>query len=424
MLLALWFCGPALPRPAAADLPPGETVGPGNWQEARGLLPEPVLEWVRKGDVLKTGRLNFDPSRFYTPEAFKSLEQNLDRFDLDEEDVLVETGTGKLPAFLQGIPFPRIDPADPRAGAKIMYNKYYYNFMSGGGRSTFQTQWIARTGGVEREIEAASLFFPMDGHPGAQGLANPDGVEKYMIVRVLGPYDVAGTNTLLWRYRDNRPDSTFAYVPAIRRVRQMSPANRSDAHLGTDFCMDDAWGFDGKVGAFTWKLLRVQEALLPFAGPDAQTLVPGRRGEWQTNRTIPDIVFGYQKKDWTGSPWFPTNILWARRPAYVVEIKAKDPYYNYGPCHLWIEASSFQVCFKVVHDRSGRYWKVVWQSLAALESPDGSVRTLVPRTFIATDDRSGHSTSNILFGSRNVWTFRERFDLNDFSLAGFQRLCK
>ncbi|MEW6442795.1 MAG: DUF1329 domain-containing protein [bacterium] len=409
---------------ASSDVSPGDLIGPANSEKAAGLLPGPVLEWVKKGDLLQVAALGFEPADFYPADALPSLTENLGKYDVNEDDLIVETKTGKLPKFVAGIPFPKIDPADPKAGAKIMYDKFYYNLCAGSGRAPYELRWIPRKGGVEREISGETLFCPMDGYAGVKGQPNPDGIEKFMVVRVLAPYDVAGTNTLLWRYRDNRPDSTFAYVPAIRRMRQMSPANRSDAFLGTDLCLDDAWGYDGKVSAFSWKLLRVQEALVPFGDADPQPLVTDGRGRWQNARTIKDIVYGYQKQGWTGSPWFPTNIVWAKRPVYVLEIEAKDPYYNYGVSTLWVDADTFQVAFKVIHDRSGKYWKVLWLAHTALESPDKTLRVMYPRTQIATDDRSDHSTCNILFDSRHIWTFRERYDLNDFSLAGFQRLCK
>ena len=87
-----------------------------------------------------------------------------------------------------------------------------------------------------------------------------------------------GTNILLWRYRDERMDSTFAYVPAIRRVRRMSPANRSDAFLGSDFCVDDAWGYGGKINAFTWKVIKKTDQLLPCLPGQAPEDRQERRG--------------------------------------------------------------------------------------------------------------------------------------------------
>lgn len=47
--------------PARADVTPGETIDKTNWQKAEGLLPDPVLNYVKKGDfILHIGKLNYD----------------------------------------------------------------------------------------------------------------------------------------------------------------------------------------------------------------------------------------------------------------------------------------------------------------------------------------------------------------------------
>ena len=64
-----------------------------------------------------------------------------------------------------------------------------------------------------------------------------------------------GTAALTWRYRDaSKRDSAWTYVPALRRVRAVTPSNRSDGFLGSDMSQDDGPFFDGKPEDFTWKL--------------------------------------------------------------------------------------------------------------------------------------------------------------------------
>ena len=71
----------------------------------------------------------------------------------------------------------------------------------------------------------------------------------------ISPADLNGTAALTWRYRDSeKRDSSWAYVPALRRVRAVSPANRSDGFLGSDMSQDDGQFFDGKPEDFTWTL--------------------------------------------------------------------------------------------------------------------------------------------------------------------------
>ncbi len=107
--------------PARGDVVPGETIDKSNWQKVEGLLPEPVLNYVKKGDyILRIGKLNYDP--VWEPEFQKASEANAGKYDLDEDGTIVDPKTGKRPDHIYGFPFPKIDPNDPKAAAKIAWN--------------------------------------------------------------------------------------------------------------------------------------------------------------------------------------------------------------------------------------------------------------------------------------------------------------
>ena len=76
------------------------------------------------------------------------------------------------------------------------------------------------------------------------------------ISAVTGPADLQGTVALTHRFRDpGKRDQVWTYVPALRRVRAVSPSNRSDGFLGSDMSQDDGSYFDGKPEDFEWKLV-------------------------------------------------------------------------------------------------------------------------------------------------------------------------
>lgn len=422
-LLALWWIA-GWASVASSDVSPGDVIDRTNWQKAEGLLPEPVLNWIRKGDVLQVGELNYKPGEYLPPACLESLTANVGKYDIDGDGLIQDVKTGKLPDFVSGLPFPKIDTSDPTAGSKIMYNKFYYTYTTGNMVCPFQAKYVNRKTGFEREIDMQYLTCVLDGYPAAKGIPNPDNIELYSLIRVLAPFDIAGTNVLTWRYRDKRQDSTFCYVPAIRRVRRMSPANRSDAFLGGDFTVDDAWGYAGKVNASTWKILRKEDQLSPFYDPAPQPLERNDLGEYVTAGMVKEIVWGCQKPGYPGTPWFPTNLVWVKRPTYVLEVQSKDPYYNYGTQYLWLDAEFFQPTFKVIHDRSGEYWKVEWQPQAGWETADRKVRLLGLGCMVSVDDRTDHGTVIIFFDPRNRTHFYAVQDVNDYSLGGFQKLCK
>ncbi len=428
LMLALLICLAFVwPAPTVfADLAPGTVIDKTNADQAEGLIPDPVLNWIKKGDgTMTVGELPYDPTAYMPPAGKKYNEANKGRYDVDENGLMVDVKTGKLPKFIDGLPFPEIDLKDPHAASKIMYNKHYYSYLVGNVDVPFQVSWVGRKTGYEREIDSDYRTYVLAGYPPAKEEPNPEGVELHSLIIILAPFDVKGTNILLWRYLDKRLDSTFAYIPAIRRVRRMSPANRSDAFLGTDFCVDDAWGYGGKINAFTWKVIKKVDQLVPFYPGKPLKLVKNDAGEWETANTGQKFTYGFQKKGFQGAPWWPVEgLVLVKRPTYILECKAKDKYYNYGPQQLWIDAGCYTPTYKVISDRSGAYWKVEWQALGGDSNEDGSVLLVGLANMMAFDDRSQHACVLALFDPKNTTRYFANLDKNDFSLGGFQKLCK
>ena len=205
----------------------------------------------------------------------------------------------------------------------------------------------------------------------------------------------------------------------------MSPANRSDAFLGSDFCVDDAWGYGGKVNALEWKVIKKVDQLVPFYIAPPVELRLNEAGEWETvNPGTHDVFYGFDDEGHQGAPWFPTNLVFLKRPTYILEAKAKDKYYNYGTQYLWVDADFYQPTYKVIHDRSGKYWKTEWQSQLGFESADNKIRLMGLANMMAFDDRSDHAGLIILVSPKNAARYFADMDRNDFSLGGFQKLCK
>lgn len=417
---SLWTLSPAL-----AGGSTGDVLDKTNWQKAQGLLPEPVLNWVRSGDfILEIGELNYNPSEYFPAFAREARKKNLGKYQIGPNDSIVEAATGEPPENILGLPFAQIDCEDPGLSVKIMQNNHYMQYLPGNLRFPYQSILLTRRG-FEREIESIWHQIAMDGYPGALGIPNPSGIEKYAIAVVLKPYDVAGTAIMLWRYLDPmKQDMTFGYVPAIRRERRMSPANRSDAMFGTDMTVDDANGYDGKVSAFECKFLRKQDALLAFLDKDPVRIVQNEQGEWYTTQEIKPVVYGYQKQGWQGAAWAPTNLLWVKRPVYVLEMIPKDPYYNYGPQELWVDTEIYGAAYKVIYDKSRAYWKTLYISCMVCQSDDKSVTFMSLATQQLIDDRTDHATVVEPASPRNLWGYYAVLDVHDFSLSGFQKFCK
>ena len=396
-----------------------------NWEKAEGLVPDCLLEWVKKGEItLPVGELNYDTAEYFPPYAMESFTANIGKYNLDEEDIIVETETGKMAKSIIGFPFPKIDPEDPKAAIKIMYNKQYVTYVIGFKKFSTFIWWIGRNSGFEREIEVFFQDAYLTGFPGARKHKNPKDAERYALVSVRAPYDLAGTAQLMWRYLSAKADMSFAYVPAIRRVRRMSPSNRSDGFVGSDFAVDDILAYDGKIPHFDWELVGKKEALVAFASPDPIAVDITKKGEWDTSRNSPSIRYGFQDKGWQGAPWAPLDPIYVKRPVWVLKAKSKDPYYNYGTQYVWVFADSWGPAYKTVHDRSGKFWKFLSATTAGYKSDDEKLRFLSWMDHLIVDTRRDHATIIAFLHPETTALFNAVLDMNDFSLAGFQKYCK
>ncbi|MCF8000296.1 MAG: outer membrane lipoprotein-sorting protein [Halanaerobiales bacterium] len=63
-------------------------------------------------------------------------------------------------------------------------------------------------------------------------------VEK-KIMFFTSPQDIRGTSFMNWSYEDEREDSQWIYLPALRKIKRISAENKSDYFMGSDFTYDD-----------------------------------------------------------------------------------------------------------------------------------------------------------------------------------------
>jgi len=332
-------------------------LGPENWEQARGLLPDEFLESYRRGDF-RHEVAGFEVERIGDDAVFQAaMEANRGRYAIAADGSIVDAHTGHTPEYIYGWPFPDIDPKDPQAAIKIVWNYFYTMYYFGNGHYRGDLLWVSRTG-LDRAVEVDSFFKHYDGqHP---RFREPDADHELltqMLAEVRAPADVSGILSLSWRYRgaDTR-DSNWTYVPALRRVRQVSPSNRSDGFLGSDLTQDDGAYFDGKVQDFNWKLLGEQDLLVLFDKPSftqsAQLeRLPG--GGWRME--VPSGArVGFQVPGWNGAPWCPLQEVLIRRPHWIVEAVPKDPYYLFGKLIFRFDKDMFLGSYSSKYDWQGR----------------------------------------------------------------------
>ena len=346
----LWCAGISHPDRAAAaeEIAPGLKVGDmldqSNAHLAKDLLPPEILRHYEKG-AYRNVIVSYPLGQAKWEKSFlEATEKNAGQLDVDARGTIVEKGSGKQPPYIYGFPFPLIDEKDPKAAVKIVWNQFFGYWYGGSSYNRTLVAMVSRKG-LDRGIVADGWFHFLDGQPPKYRKDNPLNLQSQFLGVVLKPADLQGTASLSWRYRDpDKRDSVWAFVPALRRVRAVSPANRSDGYLGSDISGDDGFHFDGKPEDFEWKLVGKRDALRiidPASVDKALTIPPAPGGGWKSLTDINPPAVGFETPGWTGVAWAPSAAGLAKRPFWVIEATPRDKYYLYGRIELWIDAETW-----------------------------------------------------------------------------------
>ncbi len=362
--------------PAAAELADGDTLSSANWQEGERLLPPEVLEHFKRGDY---SMQVVDPAlpkykSLAWPSEFKeATEANAGKYKLDPRGNIVSQD-GSPAGFIMGAPFPKIDPKDPDAARKIVWNYYFNRWYDGDGHFYANVDWLSRTGGLERRLVNDAHFRYFQGWRGAKSLENPLDLLVQNRATLVEPADVNGTSTLGWRFRDpEKRDQNWAYVPALRRVRQTSPTNRSDGIMGSDLAEDDGQYFDAKIEDFDFKLLGEQEMYALVDG----TALDGR-GE------LKPLPGGGYRYVWDDTPWYAYDVpgtpgvAWSplqdrlmKHKHWVIEATPKDRYYLFGKIILRFDQETLRGSFLSKYSWKDELLNLYMAHTGVYWSPDG-----------------------------------------------------
>jgi len=319
---------------ARADVQPGDTIGKANIDKVKDLVP-PGVEWCLQHGMTMTIKA---PRDITLPKRYVEATEKY------SSQVKLAPNGLKLENYVAGMPFPTIDPNDPQAAVKIMWNYEYRPFFiddfregdfgSYTGPLTYdkpmtieRALWI---GDVRRLYYNGRLY--VDPKP---ELPNPEGVRyKESLHPIMSPFDLKGIGLLDFRYIDAaRQDDTWLYLPQLRRVRRLSSAQRSDALFGQDADADSFFGYSGHIAWMEWKLLGVKDAL----------------GAVHTEN--------WPLKQCPGGADFIFCDAWEKRPVYVIEGVSKLPQYAFSKRVLYIDRQGWLTLYEDMYDRAGQLWK-------------------------------------------------------------------
>lgn len=376
---------------ARADVSVGDKIGPENADKAKDLL-SPGMEWcVKRGFPITVS----ETKKVEWPQAYKDATEKY------SGQVKMTNNGLDLQGYVAGLPFPNIDPKDPQAALKIMWN-YSYGFITTDDvdlrNFDADTGTIADKGPmtVERHFlldHFRRLFWtgrlyvePKPDKPNPNGYRAQQGLYP-----ILEPFDLKGVGALGNRYTSSeKQDDSWLYLPSLRRVRRLSTAQRSDALFGQDTDVDSYFGYAGHIAWMEWKLLGEKEVLGVFHAEHYPA-------KWD------------EKVDWA------FNDKWEKRKVYVVEGVSKLPQYAYSKRVLYIDKETWMVPFTDIYDRSGELWKVWINDFSFRKSVIGGITypdemPFVP-SIVMVDIQLEHATKASLpsprFANEQGWYFNQ-----------------
>jgi hypothetical protein len=244
---------------ATAGVSPGDVITWDNREKVKGLLPDELFPYV--AEDFKDLRMNIVSANDFTPNQ-KYIEATVKyacQATVNEKSVLEN--------YTAGEPFPYskwaqeatnracdLSEDDPQLGIKLGWN-YNYRWQGGSGLNLphWGFSWM-RNNGKERwrlgqgEYRRTYFSHRADLLPETTVLEEGTEVEWAEFFDVKTPFDLRGTMFRLYRYVTDREDDTWAYIPALRRVRRIAATQKSDSLLGTEFALEDFYGMAG----YTW----------------------------------------------------------------------------------------------------------------------------------------------------------------------------
>lgn len=152
------------------------------------------------------------------------------------------------------------------------------------------------------------------------------------------PFEMRGSTFVIERPLDAfEEDQVNSYLPTERRVRRLSPKERADSFVGSEFTLDDFEGFSGRVLDYDWT----------YHGEKAVLHVADTRDE--------------HAKFFGPGSWIAKD-RWQLRNTYVVEQRPHLAEHPYSRKLLFVDRQNFNIAFALIFDRQDRLFKILYST--------------------------------------------------------------
>jgi hypothetical protein len=173
------------------------------------------------------------------------------------------------------------------------------------------------------------------------------------------PFDLRGTMFLLYRYRTDKEDDTWAYIPALRRVRRIAATQKSDSLLGTEFTLEDFYLFSGYVWDHEWQFQGESDLL--GVSNSTRTCFPRNSGKISATAFV-EIA---SEKNWYACRYAPYGAMpmvgesWQMRRSFELDDIPRQKGHPYSRKKIWYDKETMSPGLAVTYDRAGQVYKLI-----------------------------------------------------------------
>jgi hypothetical protein len=321
-----------------ADVNPGDTITKDTIAQAEAFL-TPSTRWmVEQGmpmSIIATKKVEW-------PKAYREATEKY------SAQVRIAEDGRDISNYIAGCPFPNIDPNDPLAGFKVMWNHEQSSAVIDNAGTTFISEVVNSQGKSDRTYEMMWRRLMWTGRlytdPTPTIAHNPPTRHSNLLGPILRPNDLKGLTLMFYHYLPREtPDDTYVYSPEMRRVRRISFADRSAALGGSDFDVDSMFGFNGSIAHWTFRILAEKEILA--------VVHSGKYGD-------PSQWCGTRNSSHGFVSALPC-VSWEKRKVWVVEgtPTAYPRDYAYSKRILYMDRDFYGPVVHEMHNDKGELWK-------------------------------------------------------------------
>jgi Protein of unknown function (DUF1329) len=353
----LLLCVP-LNAASTDPIPPGTTITVQNWQQYKQYMTDGMkalfagtYHWKFTPDV----QVVVEPTRRYVLGSPQYIE-NTEKYGSQVRIVTLPDGGHNIVNYVAGLPFS--NPSGPLKGWEILVNDWFayqpYELCT----ERIPGVYVDRFGNIttqdlvflERRMAHISDAGQPINEPGAPG---EDFVQYFEVTQ---PEQARYTSILtIYFYDLTKQETTFVFVPSLRRSLRLATTARCSPVLGSDYTYDDTrhGAFNGNITQFDATYLRDQPIL---EAPNVDL-----NGVGNLDNYYPGIFWAK-----------PTLAKWQVRDTYVIDvhpIPSRRPGYCYGKRILYVDKEVMQAMWADLYDDNMKLWKIDYDPQAVMTVP-------------------------------------------------------